>query len=118
MSRPVSEFAQSLHDTFRLVGPIVLKPMFSGVGVFREGLMFALVIADTLYLKADALTQPRFQARELPPFEYVRQGKTVSLSYYQAPEEVLEDPHEAALWARLAFDAALRSEAAKVKRKG
>lgn len=115
-----TEFAQHLADVFRLFGSISLKRMFSGHGLFRDGLMFGLIHDETLYLKADAQTVADFECQGLGQFQYVRQGRTIGLSYYQAPESVLEDPHEAAQWARRAFDAALRAEASKTrtKRKG
>lgn len=109
------EFAQHLSDVFRLFGPVNLKRMFSGYGVFHDGLMFGLVHDEVLYLKADAQSAADFEALGLGQFQYVRNGKTVGLSYYQAPESVLEDIHEAAQWARHAFEAALRSDAAKTR---
>jgi len=107
------EFAQHLSDVFRLFGPVNLKRMFSGYGVFHDGLMFGLVHDEVLYLKADAQSAADFEALGLDQFQYVRNGKTVGLSYYQAPESVLEDIHEAAQWARHAFEAAL--DAAKTR---
>lgn len=109
------EFAQHMADIFRLFGPISLRRMFSGYGVFRDGIMFGLVYEETLYLKADAENRADFRDQGLSQFEYIRQGKVVGLSYYQAPEAVLEDSNEAALWARRSFEAALRAGASKAK---
>ncbi|MFT4175006.1 MAG: TfoX/Sxy family protein, partial [Rhodocyclaceae bacterium] len=103
-----NQVAEHLVDAFRLFGPISLRRMFGGYGVFREGLMFGLILDHTLYLKADAANVAEFERLGLKPFEYMRQGKLIGLSYYEAPESVLEDVHEAALWARRSFDAALR----------
>jgi DNA transformation protein len=111
----LDEFAQHMADVFRLFGLISLRRMFSGYGVFRDGIMFGLVYQDTLYLKVDAENIANFRDQGLSQFEYVRQGKIIGLSYYQAPEAVLEDIHEAALWARHSFEAALRADALKVK---
>ena len=109
------EFAQHLTDVFRLFGPISLRRMFSGYGIYHDGIMFALVSQDTLYLKADAENSADFRDQGLGQFEYIRQGKVIGLSYYQAPEIVLEDANEAALWARRSFEAALRANASKAK---
>ena len=87
--------------------------MFAGYGIFRDGVMFGLVYDGTLYLKADAENVSDFQRQGLRQFEYARQGKLIGLSYYQAPETVLEDPHEAAQWARRSFEAAMRVDASK-----
>lgn len=81
--------------------------MFGGHGIYHDGLMFALVADDTLYLKADDKSKKEFIDKQLTPFEYDKKDKTVKLSYYLAPEEIYEDPEEAYYWARLAFQAAL-----------
>ncbi len=112
----MNEFAQHLHDVLRRFGPIELRRMFGGHGVFRDGLMFGLVAGDVLYLKADAINQPWFEQRALPRFEYRRQGKTASLSYFRAPDEMMDAAAEAAEWARRSFDAALRAAAARSKK--
>jgi DNA transformation protein len=66
------------------------------------------VVDDTLYLKVDDQTRGQFEAQELGPLEYSHKGRTVALSYYMAPEEMLESPAEAVAWARMAYAAALR----------
>jgi len=111
----LDEFSQHLTDVFRLFGPISLRRMFSGYGIFNDGFMFGLVSHETLYLKADAENSADFRDQGLSQFEYVRQEKVIGLSYYQAPEIVLEDANEAALWARRSFAAALRAGASKAR---
>lgn len=108
-SAPVSAFAQELPGVFAPWGSVRLRRMFGGWGVFHEGRMLALVVNDALYLKADALTAPVFDARGLQPFVYERHGRPVALSYRQAPAEMYEGPAEAVEWASRAWEAALRS---------
>lgn len=105
----MSQLAESLHDVFAGLGPVRIARMFGGHGVYHDGLMFALVVRDTLYLKADDATLPQFEALGLPAFRFERQGRVTQTSYRQAPETVFEDRQQAALWARRAFEAALRS---------
>jgi len=57
-----------------------------------------------------------FEPQGLAQFEYEARGKRVKLSYYLAPEEILEDREEATLWARRSFEAVLRAAAAKPRR--
>ena len=111
---PMNEFADHLEDVFRLFGPFAAKRMFSGHGLFRDGLMFGLVVRDCLYLKADAESAPLFEKLGRPRFEYQRKGKVASLGYYLAPEAVMEDAADAARWAKIAYAAALRAQAAKI----
>lgn len=92
--------------------------MFGGYGVYRDDLMFALVADDVLYLKADKRSVEGFESKGLGRFEYEKKGKTVALSYYEAPEEIYDNPEDAKLWARRAYDAALRAKASGRKNAG
>ena len=105
----MSVFVQSLHEVFERLGRIETKRMFGGHGVWHEGRMIALVANDTLYLKSDTESAAHFDKLNLPPFTYVREGKSMPMSYRLAPADLFEDRHEAALWGRLAYEAALRS---------
>ncbi|MDO6387861.1 TfoX/Sxy family protein [Uliginosibacterium sp. 31-12] len=113
----MDEFSEYMLDLFRLFGRITLRRMFAGRGLFRDGIMFGLVYDETLYLKADAENAIDFQRLNLKQFEYARQGRLIALSYYQAPDIVLEDQNEAAIWARRSFEAALRADASKSKKR-
>lgn len=104
----MSEFTDHLSELLETFGPVTVRRMFGGHGVFRDGLMFGLVFDDALYLKADEHSRAMFESCGLPRFEYTAKGKRISLFYYLAPEEALEDPMTLAEWARPAFEAALR----------
>ena len=111
------EFVQHIADLFAAVGPVQVRRMFRGYGIFREGLMFALVYDETLYLKIDAQNVSHFLNLHLKPFTYRRQGKIAHLlSYYQAPETVMDNPDEAADWARRSFEAACRGRELRKRR--
>ena len=105
----MSEFSDNLHEVFDRFGRIAVRRMFGGHGVFHDGRMFGLVAQERLYLKADAQSVALFEALRLPAFEYLRKGNVARLGYYEAPAEVFEDRDEAARWARIAWDAVLRS---------
>jgi DNA transformation protein len=114
----VSDFVEYLHEVFDRFGPIAAKRMFSGFGLYRDGLMFALVHQDALYLKTDATNVAAFEALGLASFEFMRQGRVMKTSYYLAPAEIMEDRELAAEWARRSFEAALRVQAAKRPKAG
>lgn len=109
----MTEYAEYLREVFEEFGPVTVRRMFGGYGVYSEGVMFALVADDTLYLKADEQNRADFEQRGLPPFEYDKGGKVVKLSYYLAPDDILEDREEAARWARRSRDAAFRARRGK-----
>jgi len=105
----LSEFAENLKEVFVLFGPVQLRRMFGGHGVLHEGLLFAFVADDVLYLKADGKSSKLFEQPGLDQFEYGKKSKTIKMSCTMAPEEIFDEPEEARRWASLAFDAALRS---------
>ncbi|ESJ20153.1 competence protein [Cupriavidus sp. HPC(L)] len=91
------------------IGPIAAKRMFGGHGLFYDGLMFGLISDGRCYLKADAVTLPRFEAQGCEPFRYRSSGKEVALRHYLSlPAQCLESPGEMEPWARAAVEATLR----------
>lgn len=112
--KAVSEFVANLNEVFVLFGQIEAKRMFGGYGIYHDRLMFALVVDDVLYLKADKTSAPSFDQLGLPRFEYEKSGKKMSMSYYAAPEDIFDEPEQAKEWAVRAYDAALRANTAKI----
>jgi len=109
-------FLDHLKDTLRGLGPVSVRRMFGGAGIYADGVMFALVADDTLYLKADDTTKQAFEAEGLSPFGYQGGGRHVALPYWRAPERLFDDPDEMAEWARAALHVARRAAAQKSKR--
>lgn len=103
-----SEFVAYLLELLEPLGNVAARAMFGGYGIYHNQLMFALVADDILYLKVDDKNRHEFEERELQPFVYVKQGKPMKMSYYQAPDEVLDNSDEMCRWAELAYAAALR----------
>jgi len=111
----MSEFVEYLHEVFERFGPIRTRKMFGGYGIYRNELMFGLVAEDTLYLKADAENAGFFEKEGLEQFGYDKDGRTIKMSYYQAPDGIMDDRELAAVWARRSIEAALRARAPKKK---
>ena len=62
------EFAITLVELLAALGAVTAKRMFGGFGLYLDGLMFALIADDVLYVKADAANRAAFEARAMPPF--------------------------------------------------
>lgn len=84
--------------------------MFGGHGLYRDGVMFALLTKEGLYLKVDEQSRSVFVGRNLRAFSFTAKGRTVQLSYHEAPPQALEDEAEMADWCQLAWQAALRTK--------
>jgi DNA transformation protein and related proteins len=110
------EFIRYLRDQFRRWAPVEIRRMFGGHGIFRDGVMFALIHDEMLFLRSDDANRAAFAAAGMGPFRYRRRGKLVALAYHQAPPEALDDSELLGTWADLAFAAARRRAAARAKR--
>jgi DNA transformation protein len=110
---PQAAFADYACELLASVGPVSKRAMFGGYGLYADGMMFALIAFERLYLKVDVHSKPQFLASGCAPFVYDGKGKPVTMSYYEPPADVIESPELMRLWARLAFDAALRAASAK-----
>jgi DNA transformation protein len=104
---------ERLKELFSAFGPVSIRRMFGGVGIFAEGLMFALVAYRELYFKADEETIPAFRAAGAGPFVYGVKGRRVVMSYWRVPDRLLDEPDELAQWARDALRTAQRAAAAR-----
>ncbi|MEI9963784.1 MAG: TfoX/Sxy family protein [Caulobacteraceae bacterium] len=109
-------FVAYVQELLAPLGPVRVKSMFGGAGVYADELMFALVFGDDLYLRVDAVTEATFREAGAAPFTYrMKDGREVQMSYWRVPDEALDGPEQAEPWARLALEAAMRHHAAKAK---
>jgi len=105
------DFIDFVAELFGPLGAVSVRRMFGGAGVYCRGVMFGLIADDTLYLKADADTRGDFEAHGMGPFVYEGKSKPVSLSYWQVPGEVVDDPAEALAWGQKALGVARQQKA-------
>jgi DNA transformation protein len=105
---------EEIRELFSAFGPVSVRRMFSGAGLFAEGVMFALRIRDDIFLKVDAETIPSLQAEGSVPFAYeTKKGRRVVNSLWRLPDRLLDDPEDLANFARAALKAAHRAAARK-----
>jgi DNA transformation protein len=98
--------------------PATARAMFGGHGVYADGIIVAIVIDDTVYLKTDDANRAEFAVLGLEPFGYVtKEGARHVTSYHRAPDDALESPDAMGAWLRSAMGAALRRANAKPARR-
>lgn len=107
--------AEAIAELFAAFGPVHVRRMFGGAGIYSDGVFFAIVDEGVIYLKADDESAPRFAAEGCRQFIYQGKNREIAMSYWRMPERLYDDPDELADWARQACAAAMRS---KVKKPG
>jgi DNA transformation protein len=116
-----AEFADHLRDLFGALGPVETRRMFGGAGVYLGDAMIALVIDDTLYMKADPELARIYAEAGSAPFSYdTRNGVRTIPGLMRLPDSALDDADEALDWARRSLvpaeHAAAKKRAAKARK--
>jgi DNA transformation protein len=115
---PAKADLSRFDDLFAPFGRILVRRMFGGEGLFRDGIMFGLVWDERIFLKTSGETRPRFVAEGCGPFTYkTKKGEGILTSYYALPDHLYDDPDDLAEWARAAFSVALQSPTAQKKQR-
>jgi DNA transformation protein len=111
-----TDFLDFLKEQLHGLGHVTSRRMFSGAGLYCDGVIFALVLRDILYFKVDDANRAAYEAEGLEPFSYEAKGRTVTVgAYWRPPERLLDDPDELLDWARAAVAAGRRGAAKKIK---
>ena len=93
----------AIRDLFEPLGLVDTRRMFGGHGIYLNGRIFALEIGGEIFIKAGEGIADRFRAAGSRPFTYARNGKTATMGYWTLPESAVDDPEEAARWARISL---------------
>ena len=101
-----------VEEHLSAVTPITTRPMFGGLGIYSEGLFFALVDEDKLYLKVSELNQADFEEAGTEPF--VPWPGAQPMGYWELPAGILEKPTELQVWVDKAL--AVAQSKAKLKK--
>ncbi len=112
-----SEFVEFVTEQMSFIGGLRVRAMFGGYGVYQDDCIFAIIVDDRLYFKADPITRAEFEAKGLSPFTYVARGKSVTMQYFEAPPEVFEELETMRSWAQKDYGAAVKAKATKTPNK-
>jgi len=110
-----ADYLQYILDQLRELGDVSSRRMFGGAGLYSDEFFFGLISDDTLYLRVDDSNRADYTARGAGPFRPYADRPQLSMSYYEAPAEVLEDVRQLAEWARRSVAVAQRAPPPKEK---
>lgn len=104
-----------VEEALAPVGSVTKRAMMGGATLYLDGTVFAIVADDLLWFKADATSDPVWDVAGCVRFTYAMgEGRTGTMNYRRAPDDVYDDADALREWALLGVAAGLR---APVKRK-
>lgn len=78
---------------FDHLGKIKSRSMFGGFGVFCDDAMFALVVNNSLHLRAGKESEIEFIKMGMTPYTYTKRNFPVNTKYYVIPDFWWEQPN-------------------------
>lgn len=112
MPQPPDPFHDFVMELFAPMGPVSIRRMFGGAGVYAEGVMFALLADDMIFLKTDPALRSELALQGCEPFIWTRpsDGKAIDMGYVGLPVGAMDDGDEASRWGRRALAVALAAK--------
>jgi DNA transformation protein len=97
------EFVAFVLEQLSTWGGVTARKMFGGAGLYRDGKMFGLIAEDAAYLKVDHSNRKDFERAGSAPFRPYP-NKPATMSYFEIPRNVLENPESLSRWAQRSLD--------------
>ena len=105
-----------VEEAMAPVGAVTGRAMMGGRTLYCDGIVFAILDDDAVWLKADKVSDAEWDAAGCDRFTFDMGGNTGSMNYRRAPDDCYDDADEFRRWAALAVAAGTRALAAKAKR--
>jgi DNA transformation protein len=107
-----------VREALEPLGAVTKRPMMGAAVLYLDGVVFAVLDDDELWLKADADSASAWDEAGCDRFTFTgKDGRVETMNYRRAPLDVYDDPEAMQRWARLAVEAGLRAAAKKKPRR-
>ena len=80
-----------VYDVLCHISGITTKPMFSGTGIYLDGVIVAFVTGGELYFKCDDILKNKYLKENCHIFTFKKNYKTIELCYISANEDMIEN---------------------------
>ena len=98
--RSENSFKDYVLDQLDGLRDLSCRAMFGGFGLYHRNEFFGIVFKQRLYFKTDAVSRKDYVVRGMKPFK--PNPRQTLKSYYQVPDEVLDDRDMLQSWAQRA----------------
>ena len=88
-----------MQDVLGHIPDISSRAMFGGYGIYKEGIIFAIIAYDELYFKVGDSNIKDYQDLDSHPFVYEgKNNKKTAMSYWLLPDEIMSEREEIIKW--------------------
>lgn len=113
-----ADYLAYVLEQLACVEGVSFRRMFGGVGLYADEFFFGLIFKDTLFLRVDDSSRARYEARGMARFRPYADRPDLSMNYYEAPADALEDPEELGALARHSIGVARAAALKPARRPG
>ena len=104
------EFVQYVIDILSPYGAIKARSMFGGYGIYKDNIITAIIVNNELYFKVNDANINDYKNYGCQPFAYIANQKTIQMSYWRVPVNILEDSTLLGEWFNKAWQASLQAK--------
>lgn len=110
MGKDTSFYKYIVEEILENIPGIQSRSMFGGWGIFKDGIFFALIADGALYFKVDENNKKDYEEFGSEPFVYTAKGKSMTMSYWNLSEEIMNDREKLIEWVDKSVSVALRTK--------
>lgn len=111
MSKQNAYHEYLMGDVFTRIDGISAKRMFGGFGYYKDGMIFAILSDEQLYFKVGDGNKKEYEDIGSKPFTYpMKDGRMSTLSYWELPIDILEDPDRLPEWIEKSVEESRKSK--------
>jgi DNA transformation protein len=97
MTKQDESFKDYVLDQLQYLADVEARRMFGGYGLYQDETFFGIIHKGKLFFKIDESTVGEYRRYKMKPFR--PNGKQTLKSYYQVPQDVVEDMDILCKWA-------------------
>ncbi len=106
-----------IEEALAPIGSVSRRAMMGGATLYLDGMIFAIIADDLLWFKADATSNAVWDEAGCTRFSYqMGEGRTGSMNYRRAPDDVYDDADAMRDWAIIAVAAGQRAPTRKPRK--
>jgi len=108
MSRNYLEY---VLDLLSHCDSITSRAMFGGYGIYKNGVIFAIIAHDELYFKVDQSNIDLYKKQGSEAFTFETKGRvSTMISYWKVPLIIMEDETQLKDWVEQSYNISLKNK--------